>query len=74
MRRLADDGAAILFYSTDYDELIGCCDRVLVFYNGAVARTLEGGALNEHNLVASALNLPPAAPAPMGRPALAEAS
>jgi ribose transport system ATP-binding protein len=28
--RLADEGAAILFYSTDYDELIGCCDRVLV--------------------------------------------
>ena len=25
-------GAAILFYSTDYDELIGCCDRVLVLY------------------------------------------
>ena len=34
LRRLADAGAAILFYSTDYDELIGCCDRVLVFYNG----------------------------------------
>ena len=28
MRELADQGAAILFYSTDYDELIGCCDRV----------------------------------------------
>ena len=28
MRELADDGTAILFYSTDYDELIGCCDRV----------------------------------------------
>src|SRR6185436_9484768 len=28
LRELADAGAAILFYSTDYDELIGCCDRV----------------------------------------------
>ena len=35
LRRLADAGAAILFYSTDYDELIGCCDRVLVLYDGA---------------------------------------
>src|SRR6185312_15054480 len=26
LRRLAESGAAILFYSTDYDELIGCCD------------------------------------------------
>ena len=44
LRRLADAGAAILFYSTDYDELIGCCDRVLVFYNGAIKRTLRGRA------------------------------
>jgi ribose transport system ATP-binding protein len=64
MRRLAESGAAILFYSTDYDELIGCCDRVLVFYNGTVTRTLEGADLNEHNLIASALNLSPAAPMP----------
>ena len=35
LRQLADAGAAILFYSTDYDELIGCCDRVLVLYDGA---------------------------------------
>ena len=34
LRKLADEGAAILFYSTDYDELIGCCDRVLVLYDG----------------------------------------
>ncbi len=59
LRRLAENGAAILFYSTDYDELIGCCNRVLVLYNGTVTRTLEGGELNERNLVASALNLPP---------------
>ncbi len=51
-------GAAILFYSTDYDELIGCCDRVLVLYDGRVVRTLAGDELTEHNLVAAALNLP----------------
>jgi ribose transport system ATP-binding protein len=61
LRRLAEGGAAILFYSTDYDELIGCCDRVLVFYNGAITRTLEGAALTEHNLIASAHNLPTSA-------------
>ena len=58
LRRLADDGAAILFYSTDYDELIGCCDRVLVLYDGRIARELAGVDLNERNLVSSALNLP----------------
>jgi ribose transport system ATP-binding protein len=54
---LAAAGAAILFYSTDYDELIGCCDRVLILYGGRVVRTLEGEAITETNIVASALNL-----------------
>jgi ribose transport system ATP-binding protein len=57
VRWLADEGAAILFYSTDYDELVGCCDKVLVLYNGTVVRTLEGAAITERDLVASALNL-----------------
>ena len=57
LRRLADAGAAIVFYSTDYDELIGCCDRVLVLYDGRVVKELEGEGLNEHALIASALNV-----------------
>ncbi|HET7503850.1 MAG TPA: sugar ABC transporter ATP-binding protein [Kofleriaceae bacterium] len=64
LRTLADDRAALLFYSTDYDELIGCCDRVLVLYDGEIVRVLEGDALTEHNLVASALNLATGAGAP----------
>ena len=28
LRNLAAEGKTILFYSTDYAELIGCCDRV----------------------------------------------
>ena len=55
LRRLADAGAAILFYSTDYDELIGCCDRVLVLYDGRIVRELEGDRITEHALIASAL-------------------
>ena len=42
MRELADQGAAILFYSTDYDELIGCCDRVAIMYDGRIVRELAG--------------------------------
>jgi ribose transport system ATP-binding protein len=60
LRDLADAGAAILFYTTDYDELVGCCDRVLILYDGAVVRTLEGPAITETNIVASSLNLAPA--------------
>ncbi|MCB1447324.1 MAG: sugar ABC transporter ATP-binding protein [Rhizobiaceae bacterium] len=57
LRRLAGEGAAIVFYSTDYDELIGCCDRVLVLYDGHVVKALSREGLNEHALVASALNV-----------------
>jgi ribose transport system ATP-binding protein len=57
LRRLADEGAAIILYSTDYDELIGCCDRVLVMYDGAVRAELSGDGLTERALIANALNL-----------------
>eukprot|EP01035_Chromulina_nebulosa_P001110 gene1110-1500_t len=57
LRKLADAGASILFYSTDYDELIGCCDRVLVLYDGRIVRELAGEEMTEHALIASALNV-----------------
>ncbi len=57
LRKLADAGAAIVFYSTDYDELIGCCDRVLVLYDGQVKRELAGPEITERALIASALNI-----------------
>src|SRR6185437_7498736 len=55
LRRLAEAGAAILFYSTDYDELVGCCDRVLVMYDGSIRRELVGPEINERTLIGSAL-------------------
>jgi ribose transport system ATP-binding protein len=57
LRQLADGGAAIVFYSTDYDELIGCCNRVLVLYDGAIIRELVGEEITERALIASALNI-----------------
>ncbi len=57
LRKLADDGAAIILYSTDYDELIGCCDKVLVMYDGAIRRVLSGAEITERALIASALSI-----------------
>lgn len=57
LRELADEGAAILFYSTDYDELIGSCDRVAILYDGKIVTELEGDAITEKNIIASALNI-----------------
>jgi ribose transport system ATP-binding protein len=64
LRELADAGAAILFYSTDYDELIGCCDRVAVMYDGRILRELSGAEITEQAIIASALALDGAAAAP----------
>lgn len=57
MRELADAGKAIVFYSTDYAELIGCCDRVSILYDGRVVRELEGAALTEEAIVSASLNI-----------------
>ena len=57
LRKLADAGAAIVFYSTDYAELVGCCDRALVMYDGRIVRELEGSEITEHELVGGALNV-----------------
>ena len=57
LRRLAEGGAAILFYSTDYAELVGCCNRVLVMYGGSIRRELVGTEIDERALIGSALNI-----------------
>ncbi|HWL69566.1 MAG TPA: sugar ABC transporter ATP-binding protein [Geminicoccus sp.] len=57
LRDLADAGASILFYTTDYDELIGCCDRVLILYDGRIVRELQGDEIDEKAIVAASLNL-----------------
>lgn len=48
---LADSGTGILIMSSEFDELAGLCDRILVLYKGAVAGELTGEeATNERML------------------------
>jgi ribose transport system ATP-binding protein len=58
LRQLADAGKGVLFYSTDYAELIGCCNRVVLMYEGRIVRELAGDALTEQKILTAALNLP----------------
>jgi len=51
LRELAAGGSAILWYSTDNDELIHMCDRVLVLRQGQVEAELSGDLISEENLV-----------------------
>jgi len=57
MRRLAEQGKGILFFSTDLAEIVGLCDRALVMYEGAVVRELSGSELTEEKLVSAAVGV-----------------
>jgi ABC-type uncharacterized transport system ATPase subunit len=43
VRELARDGTAVVWISSNLDELLGECDRIAVLYGGAVAGELRPG-------------------------------
>ncbi|MFE9654364.1 sugar ABC transporter ATP-binding protein [Micromonospora sp. NPDC006431] len=49
---LAVDGLAVMLISSDLEELVGTCDRVLVLRDGAVAGQLTGSSVTEKNIMA----------------------
>lgn len=55
LRKLAAEGNCILFYSTDMEELVNVCDRVLVMDHGAVKADLSGGKLTEENILRASI-------------------
>lgn len=55
---LRNAGAAILFYSSDDDELLGLCDRVLVMHDGHIRAELTDDELTRANLVAASMGAP----------------
>ncbi len=55
LARLCADGLSVLFYSSDDEELLGLCDRVLVMHDGNIRSELAGTSLTKSNLVAASL-------------------
>ncbi|HET8585872.1 MAG TPA: ATP-binding cassette domain-containing protein, partial [Casimicrobiaceae bacterium] len=51
LRRLAGDGAAILFFSSELTEFPLVCDRVLTLYGGRITAELPGPAADEASLL-----------------------
>ncbi len=47
IRRLADEGAAVLMISSELPELLGMSDRIVVMRDGAIAGELPAGASEE---------------------------
>jgi ribose transport system ATP-binding protein len=55
IRQLAEDGYAILFFSTDMQELLHVADRVAVISDGTVSGLLEGDKITEPAILRAAI-------------------
>lgn len=51
IRGLADGGAAVLYASTEYEDLAHLCDRVIIFRGGEVYGELVGGQLSKERIL-----------------------
>jgi ribose transport system ATP-binding protein len=51
MRKLAAEGYAIVFFSTDLQELVHLADRVAVMSDGRIVTVLEGDGIGEESIL-----------------------
>jgi len=54
IREFVQGGKAVLFYSTELDELVHLCDRCLVLYQNAVVAEVPRGQLSQQKLLSLA--------------------
>jgi ribose transport system ATP-binding protein len=52
VRRMADDGCAVVLASTDVEEFVGLCDRVVVLDRGRLVATATGEDIDAERLTA----------------------
>ncbi|HSB00844.1 MAG TPA: sugar ABC transporter ATP-binding protein [Anaerolineales bacterium] len=57
LTQLCNEGKTILFYSSDDEELVGLCDRVLVVHDGIIRTILSGKTLTKENLISASLGV-----------------
>ncbi|MHC3000043.1 hypothetical protein OB08_12890 [Microbacterium sp. HJ5] len=55
MIELADSGVAIVWFSTEVEELVYLCHRVAVVYRGRIARLIEGDEITPAAIVGAAV-------------------
>lgn len=57
IHQLAVSGIAVILYSTEYNELLGLCNRVAVFKAGEIVAVLEGESLTEREILKASLGI-----------------
>jgi ABC-type sugar transport system ATPase subunit len=55
LNSLALEGSAILFISSEMEELIGVCDRIMVMCGGKITGELERGDFSQEKLLTLAI-------------------
>ncbi len=55
LEQLQNSGTSIIFYSSDDEELLGLCNRVLVLQDGRVTAELQADTLTKEHLVAASM-------------------
>lgn len=53
IRAFADEGGAVLFYSSELPEIVQLADRCLTIYGGRITRNFDGADISEQSLVAA---------------------
>lgn len=57
VRELADQGAAVLYYTSELAEIRLACDRVVVIFNGRVVEVMDAAIADEATLMRAAYGL-----------------
>ncbi len=57
VRELADQGAAVLFYTSELEEVPLACDRAVVIFNGRVVDVIDAAEADEETLMRAAYGL-----------------
>lgn len=63
VRDLADQGAAVLFYTSELGEIRAACDRAVVIFNGRLVDVIDAKDADESTLMRAAYGLTEKAPA-----------
>lgn len=57
IKKLTDIGLSCIFISSELEEIIGMCNRVVVMQNGQITGLLEGDAVNEEEIMLHATGI-----------------
>ena len=56
LQNAVENGAGILLISSELPELLGVCDRIIVFYRGQVVGEFSGDGMNENTIAHAAVS------------------